>query len=314
MHILINGDIITEEEAYIHIKDRGFLLGDGVFETLKVQDGQIEFFEAHYERLKNSAAALFILFPYECNILKKMCLELIRENGFENCGSSASMRITLTRGTGLRGINFSEKQTPTLLITVVPFHLPSAEHYPRAFITSIKRNQDSPITKLKTLNYLEPILARNEALSNGFDEGIMQNRDGLITECSTANIFFIKNNVVLTPSVESGILPGITRNYVIDVCRKNDIHVFEKEISVDDALGADEAFQTNSLIGIQLLSQINDKKLLTHDLCFSKKIMLMYQNDLMQLTQKNNFYHKRLLAKRPNGIIVQPSFISLSEF
>ena len=281
MHVLINDNIITEEKAYIHTKDRGFLLGDGIFETLKVQDGHIEFFEAHYKRLQNSSTALFIPFQYELSTLKKMCLTLIKENGLET--GSASMRITLTRGIGLRGINFPENQIPTLLVTVTPFHSPAFNQYPRAFITSIKRNQHSPIIKLKTLNYLEPILARNEALLNGFDEGIMLNTDGFITECSVANIFFIKNDTVMTPSIESGILPGIIRSYVIDICRKNNIPIFEKEISIADALNADEAFQTNSLIGIQPLSQINNKKLLTDNFCISKEIICSYKNYLPEL-------------------------------
>ncbi|MCX7121681.1 MAG: aminotransferase class IV [Gammaproteobacteria bacterium] len=270
MHAFINRTIITEEKAYIHIKDRGFLLGDGIFETLKVQNGHIEFFDAHYERLKYSAATLFIQFEYEADFLKNICLKLLKKNKLEN--GIASIRITLTRGIGLRGINFPEKQNSTLLITTAEYHPPESDIYPRAMITNIKRNPLSPITKFKTLNYLEPILARNEAQSNGFDEGIMLNTDGFITECSIANIFFIKDMVVMTPSVESGILPGIMRNHVIKLCHKNNIQIIEKKISVDDALNSDEVFQTNSLIGLQILSQINDKKFSVGDYTLSKKI------------------------------------------
>ena len=258
MHVLINDHIISEEKAYIHIKDRGFLLGDGVFETLKVQNGHIEFFEAHYERLKDSAITLFIPFDYNTSTLKTMCLALIKENKLDH--SIASMRITLTRGIGLRGINFPENPMPTLLITVAPYHQPQNDQHPRAFITSIKRNQYSLITKLKTLNYLEPVLARNAAQLKGFDEGIMLNTSGFIAECSTANIFFVKGDKVITPSVESGILPGIIRNHIIELCNKNNINIIEKSVSIDDAINADEIFQTNSLIGIQPISQINEKK------------------------------------------------------
>ncbi|OGT46676.1 MAG: hypothetical protein A3E82_01145 [Gammaproteobacteria bacterium RIFCSPHIGHO2_12_FULL_38_11] len=279
MYVLINDHIISEEKAYIHIKDRGFLLSDGVFETLKVQNGHIEFFNAHYERLKYSATTLFIPFHYNADALKAMCLELIKENELNH--SIASMRITLTRGIGLRGINFPEKPTPTLLITAAPYHQPVSDQYSRAFITSIIRNQYSPITKLKTLNYFEPILARNEAHSNGFDEGIMLNTNGFITECSTANIFFVKDNIVITPSAENGILPGIIRNHIIVLCHKNNIKLIEKSVSVNDAMNADEVFQTNSLIGIQPISQINEKKFSVDNFIFFKKISDFYKNNII---------------------------------
>lgn len=279
MYVLINDHIISEEKAYIHIKDRGFLLGDGIFETLKIQNGCIEFFDAHYERLKYSANTLFIPFHYNANELKTMCLALVKENDLTH--SIASMRITLTRGIGLRGINFPEKPMPTLLITTAPYHQPVSDQYLRAFITSIKRNQYSPITKLKTLNYLEPILARNEAQTRGYDEGIMLNTDGFITECSAANIFFVKDNTVVTPSVESGILPGITRNQVIKLCDKNNIKIIEKNISIDDAITADEVFQTNSLIGIQPISQINERKFSVGNFILFKKISDSYKNSII---------------------------------
>ena len=255
MYLIFSEEIISEEKANIHIKDRGFLLGDGLFETCKVQNGQIEFFYEHYERLVDSANALMIPFEYESSEFKKMCMDLIKINKLEK--ESASIRITLTRGIGLRGINLPEKPKPTLLITAAPYHAPKIGHPIRAMITSITRNPSSPITKFKTLNYLEPVLARHEAQKNGFDEGIMLSTDGYITECSIANIFLIKNNEIITPSIESGILPGIMRNHVISTCRRNGYQVFEKLISVDDLMSSDSVFQTNSLIGIQSISQIN---------------------------------------------------------
>lgn len=257
MHVFINDCIIPEEKAYIHIKDRGFLLGDGIFETCKVQNGHIEFFDAHYKRLFDSAKTIFIPLNFSADALKKICQELVIKNKLMN--KTAAMRITLTRGIGLRGINLPKKPNPTLVISMTEYH-PTNDQYPSALITSVKRNQFSPITKIKTLNYLEPILARNEAQSKGFDDGIMINIDGYITECSAANIFFVKNKSVLTPSIESGVLPGVVRERVIHLCRKNNISVIEKNITQDEALKSDEVFQTNSLTGIQPLSQINHIK------------------------------------------------------
>lgn len=276
MYASINDNIITEEDSYIHIKDRGFLLGDGLFETCKVQNGQIEFFDDHYERLAHSANALMIPFEYEKLVLKKRCVDLIKINGLEN--KSASIRITLTRGIGLRGINLPEKPKPTLLITTAPYHAPTVEHPIRAMITSITRNPSSSITKFKTLNYLEPILARQEAQKYGFDEGIMLSIDGYVTECSVSNIFIVKNSGIITPSIDSGILPGIMRSHVISICHKNGYSILEKLVSVDELMDADEVFQTNSLINIQPISQINKKNYTTTHTV--KKIIELYKNSI----------------------------------
>lgn len=277
MHISINGTIITEEKAYIHIKDRGFLLGDGIFETCKVQNGHIQFFDEHYSRLEDSAKKLFISFNYSAEEIKKICDQLIQIN---NLGSDDSViRITLTRGIGLRGINLPEKPVSTLLVTTAKFHVPHGQ-FPRIYITSIKRNALSPITKFKTLNYLEPILARQEAQSNGFDEGLMLNTDGYVTECSIANIFFVKKNRVITPSLDSGVLPGIMRDFVIHLCKKNNIVFSEKLISQDEAMDSDEIFQTNSLIGIQPISAINNKKFIVDNYAITQKLIRLYEDEI----------------------------------
>lgn len=278
MNISLNGSIIAEEKAYIHIKDRGFLLGDGVFETLKAHNGHIEFFSDHFVRLSNSARNLFIPLPYNETELKNICVELIRENSLEN--DTTAMRITLTRGVGLRGINFPQKPNPTLLVATTQYHEPEKDHYIRAMITGVKRNPESIITKNKTLNYLEPILARQEALRNGFDEGIMLNTDDFITECSVAGIFFIKNNEILTPSLDCGVLPGIARAHVIQICKDNGYKVRETKISIEDVQNMDEAFQTNSLIGVQGISQINEKNYSGN---MVKNIIMLYRCQLSKL-------------------------------
>lgn len=274
MYIFLNGDIISDEKPYIQIKDRGFLLGDGIFETLKAQKGHLIFFDEHYYRLSNSAKFLSIPLPYSAKLLKEICMNLIKKNELSN--SSVAMRITLTRGIGLRGINIPNEQSPTMLITVNNFAITNNSH-PTAMITSIKRNQHSPIVQHKTLNYLEPILARHEAQTNGFNEGIMLNIDGFITECSVANIFFIKNNSVITPPINSGILPGIVRQKVINLCKSHDIPIFEKNIMPSEIFSMDEAFQTNSLIGIQPISKINDKEYFLNNFHTVKKIIKLYE-------------------------------------
>ena len=273
-HIFINGSIIPEVNAHIHTNDRGFLLGDGLFETCRAELGDILFFNEHLERLEKSAKFFSIPLLYDRKQLLDACKKLLHSNSLMS--SYASLRITLTRGTGARGINILAEQKPTLMITAAEY-LPSESYHPTSFITSIKRNQHSIIVKHKTLNYLESILARREAQKNGSDEGIMINVDDFITESSCANIFFAKDGEIITPNLDSGILPGITRKTIIDLCLKNNILITEKNVSIAEALNADEAFQTNSLVGIQSLSAINNKKLLINKNDVVLKIVALYQ-------------------------------------
>lgn len=275
MYIFYNSSIVSNKKPYIHIKDRGFLLGDGIFETLKYLNGRIVFFDEHYIRLCNSANFLSIPMLYNEKELKEICLKLIEKNKLHD--STASIRITLTRGSGLRGIKIPEKQHPTLLVTALS-HTDSYDYHPTVMITSIMRNQYSPIVKHKTLNYLEPILARKEANSKGFDEGIMLNIDGYIAESSIANIFFIRDKEVITPPCSCGILPGIVRNKVIYLCKKNNISIVEKNILPADVFDMDEAFHTNSLIDIQAISTINEKKFLVGNSTATNKIFNLYQD------------------------------------
>lgn len=273
MHIFMNGDIIPEVNAHIHINDRGFLLGDGLFETFKSESGDIQFFSEHFERLEKSAKFFSIPLLRDHSGLLEACNNLLHINNLLD--TTASLRITLSRGVALRGINIPAEQNPTLLISASQYH-PSKDYYPSVFITSAQRNQHSPIVKHKTLNYLEQILARTEAQKNGFDEGLMINGDGFITECSCANIFFVRNEEVITPHIDSGILPGVVRRKVIDLCIKSNIRIIEKDVSVEEALGADEVFQTNSLIGIQYLSAINKKMFTPDAFKITKNISALY--------------------------------------
>lgn len=264
MKIFLNNNILSEDQASISLNDRGLLLGDGLFETIKAEKGRIFFFNQHYARLKTSADILSIPLSYDSHQLLNICQQLLTLNELNR--SAAFIRITLTRGASQRSISISSLDTsPTIFITANQFDA-NQDFYPSVFITSIRRNPESPIIRLKTLNYLEPILARREAQINGFDEGIMLNTKGLISECSVANIFFVKDNKISTPRIENGILPGIVREIVINLCKKNQIPIIEKDISIQEALESEAAFQTNSLIGIQPISRINEKILASNHL------------------------------------------------
>ncbi len=258
MQIFINGDFVSDTKPLIHINDRGFLLGDGIFETIKSVDNHLLYFEQHFNRLQNSAKALAIPCQYEVGELSGICESLLVANELQN--DVAVIRITLTRGRSPRGIGIPSESHPTLLITA-SLYQGAINSYPTALITDIRRNEYASLVSHKTIDYLESILARKAATEKGFDEGIMLNTQGAITASSVANLFFVVGDTVLTPRIQDGILPGIIRQSVIESCRRAQIPVIEAQIMPAEALQATEAFQTNSLIGVQSLSTINSQRL-----------------------------------------------------
>ena len=275
MKIILNGNIVSANLPLIYPDDRGLLLGDGLFETIKAQQGNLLFFKEHYERLILSAKKLSMPLQYSLLDLKKQCQQLLKINTL----SDAAIRITLTRGRSItRGISFST-ESPTLMMTVVPYAHPSIQE-PTAYITDIKRNEYSLLTALKTLNYLEPILAKKQAIQQGYTEGIMINTKGAVTETSIGNVFAVIDQKVFTPHLNEGLLPGIVRQAIINSCAKMDNPIIETTLYPADLLKATEIFQTNSLLEIQSFAKINEHPLFTQEQAiFTQKIFNAYQRD-----------------------------------
>lgn len=248
MYFYYNGNFLQHNEV-ININDRGFLLGDGVFTTIKIENGKLYFIEEHLARLQQHAKLININFAVEQ--IKPACVELLQLNNLAS--GLASMRITLTRGTGA-GIDFPISTEPTVLITTSK--MLNNDKAIAVGRTSIVRNQFSPLIKIKSLNYLELILNRQEAKINGFDDGYMCNTIGAITECSVANIFFVNGNSIITPAEADGILNGITRKKVIECCKDLNIPVDQRSIYPDELTNFSAAFITNSLIGIQKIHRL----------------------------------------------------------
>jgi len=254
--IYINGKYFSDQEAKIESNDRGFLLGDGIFETMRVYGGKIFCFNDHYDRLKNSADYLDIPFTMPPDEVKQIIEALLEKNELSN--KDASVRLTLTRGSGPRGLLPPINVHTTLMLTAAPFTMNA--HKPlTALISEIRRNEFSPLSNIKSLCYLDNIIARNSAAKNGFDECIMLNTKGIVACASVANVFIVTQDKVITPRLEDGVLPGITRKMVINICNANNITVDEEAISESDLMHADEVFFTNSLIEIQPVAQINNK-------------------------------------------------------
>jgi branched-chain amino acid aminotransferase len=246
------------DEPIVSSNDRGLLLGDGLFETIRIYAGLPIFLNRHWDRLIESAAFLEIPVPINHKKLATIINELIDKNYLK--GQEASVRITLTRGEGPRGINFPPECKPTFLVSISPF-FPPKEKMLSALISTIPRNEYSPLARIKSLNYLDNLLARREAEKAGFDEAILLNTAGNVCEASTANIFFIKNKIIHTPRIEDGALPGITREIILELAQKEGLQTKLISFDLKVLLSADEIFLTNSLLGVKLVGRINEMRI-----------------------------------------------------
>jgi branched-chain amino acid aminotransferase len=256
--VFINGKLIDAEKAMISIFDRSFLYGDAVFETMRGYAGVVFKLDPHISRLIGSLKILRIKHAYTKDYLKGAVYETLNGNKLK----SIYVRIIVTRGEGRFGIGYKDTFTPNLIIVAKDF-----EGYPEWMLSkgvSAKvigvSNEYSILSNIKTANYLNFILSRFNAQDAGFDEAILTNTKGQITEGATSNIFLIKSNSILTPSIESGVLPGITRSVVIDIAKKLKIPVKERAVSLRELLQADELFLTNSLAEVLPITKINSKK------------------------------------------------------
>ena len=273
MKAIFNNNIVSSSLPIIYLNDRGFLFGDGLFETVKAEKGNLLFFSEHYNRLTRSAKKLFIHFNISLLDLKTQCRALLEINKL----SEAAVRITLTRGNTKRGLDIASQTSANLLITTIPYTCQS-DVYPTAYITDIKRNEHSLLSYLKTLNFLEPILARQQATKNGYTDGIMLNTKGAVTETSIGNLFVIINQKVFTPKKNDGLLAGIVRQIIIDIILEVGAPFKEKTLYPEDLLEASEIFHTNSLVEIQSFSKINEHPLATgNQALWTREILKHYQ-------------------------------------
>ncbi|MDR3500278.1 MAG: aminotransferase class IV [Parvibaculum sp.] len=263
MIIWLNGALVNADEARIDPRDRGFLLGDGLFETLLARQGRIAFLDSHVVRLAAGGNILGIPMPASTRHLAIACGMLLEANGLMNAARVA-LRITLTRGPGPRGLLPPDDPVPTLMITAAPSPPPPAAQ--SAILATPRRNALSPVSRLKALPYLDNLLAREEARARGADEALLLDTSGHLACASVANVFLWEKDRLVTPAEECGILPGVTRAAILELSERLGIDAVEDMIAPQRLQSADGAFLTNSLIGIMPLSRIDRRELPAHRL------------------------------------------------
>ncbi|MDB3952880.1 aminotransferase class IV [Alphaproteobacteria bacterium] len=243
----LNGALIEEEKAKISVTDRGLTLGDGLFETVRARDGKPERLGAHIQRLFDGAAFLGITVPFNANQLGRALTETLVANELEE----GILRLTLTRGAAARGLTVTRDYSPTLIITAA--EMPPSSNPAKAWIArTISRNEMSPLSRLKTLCYLDNIIARRESDKKNADEAILLNSKGFIAEATTANLFVVVNDRLVTPPIEDGALPGVMRANILST-----VDCVETSIRPKIFSDASEGFLTNSL-GIRPLISVDE--------------------------------------------------------
>ena len=243
----VNGRMFDQEHATVSVFDHGFLYGEGVYETLRTYNGQPFLFDRHMRRLRRSAEMLALNIPLTNEQIQTRFTETMAAASLPG---EAYIRILVTRGVGELTYDPAACPDPSIVVIVKPHVMPAAEAFTRGVRVSlvpVMRNHPSSVNPLiKSNNLLNNALAMQHAVRQGAFEGVMRNYRGELAELTQSNLFVVKRGVALTPPVEAGLLPGITREFLFEVGAEHGIAVQESVMRDDDLIGADEAFLTST--------------------------------------------------------------------
>jgi branched-chain amino acid aminotransferase len=264
MIVFLNGRLVPEEEARISVFDRGFLYGDGLFETIRVFNGKPFRWPQHLERLDNGARVLGLRLPFSAESLRKFVDALIQENHQPD----ALLRVTLSRGVGVRGYSPRGAEHPTLVMSMHPVLPGGAEALQgwRLLTSTVRLPANQRLAQFKTCNKLPQILARAEADAANCNEALLANTDGFLVEGASSNLFWIKEGHVYTSPLASGILPGVTRAAVFEICRNLGLATSEDSTVAEELIKADGVFLSLSSVGIAEGISLDNRSLRRSDI------------------------------------------------
>ncbi|MGH7166246.1 MAG: aminotransferase class IV [Nitrospiraceae bacterium] len=266
MWIYLNDRFVTKEEATVSVFDHGFLYGDGVYETLRAYGGRIFMLAQHLARLQRSAHLIGLELPISEKDWPPLLNEALDRNGLRpgrNGPDDAYLRITVSRGEGDIGLDPALCRRPTVVILALPFKPYPAQLFQQGVhlaIVPVRRNLVAALSpQIKSLNFLNNILAKREAAKAGAFDGLMLNAEGHLTECTASNLFFVQAGRLCTPSVDCGILDGITREVVILLAREQRIPVEAGRYTPESLHQAEECFLTNTTMEIMPVREVDGK-------------------------------------------------------
>lgn len=255
--VYIDGQFMPKREAKISVYDHGLLYGDGVFEGIRTYNGKVFKLEEHIKRLYHSANSIELNIPMSQEDMKKTILETIRRNGLKD----AYVRVVVTRGVGDLGLDPKKCPKPSIIIIADRITL-WKEKSLKAITASTRRNAVTALNSMiKSLNYLNNILAKLEANRANVSEAIMLNQQGLVCEGTGDNIFIVKNCVIATPPPSANILVGVTRGAVVELASKEGLKVEQRDITIHELYNADEAFFTGTAAEVMPLVEVDGRRI-----------------------------------------------------
>jgi branched-chain amino acid aminotransferase len=259
----VNGRISGERDAAISIFDHGFLYGEGVYETMRTYNSQPFLYDRHMRRLRRSAQMIVLDVPFTDDELADRIGETMNAGGLN--GSEAYIRVLLTRGIGELTYDPKATPVPSVVIIVKPHVDPPDAAFERGVkvcLSPILRNHPHSLNPMiKSNNLLNNALAMQEALRRGGTEAIMRNHRGELSECSQSNLFVVTNGALLTPPLEAGLLPGITREFVMEIARDLGVDAREQTLRDEDLFAADECFLTSTTKELLPIVQVDDRRI-----------------------------------------------------
>jgi branched-chain amino acid aminotransferase len=260
----VNGRVFDQEHAVVSVFDHGFLYGEGVYETIRTFSGRPFLFERHMQRLRNSSGMLALAVPLSDSELLDRCRETMQAAGLGGGASSeAYLRVLVTRGVGDLSYDPKACPIPSVIVIVKPQIDPPDEVYEWGVmiaIVPIVRNHPGSVNPLiKSNNLLNNALGMQEAVRRGAFEGVMRNYRGELAECTQSNLFIVKDGVALTPPLDAGLLPGITRGFLFDIAPEAGVSIREAVLRDDDLLNADEVFLTNTTRGVLPATRVDER-------------------------------------------------------
>jgi branched-chain amino acid aminotransferase len=261
LKVYISGQLYDKDDAKISVYDHGLLYGDGVFEGMRIYGGKVFRMQEHLDRLWNSAKAIWLEIPMTPDDLAKAVDETVAANGLVD----GYVRLVVTRGAGTLGLDPNRTSNPRVIIIADKITLYPQEYYENGLeiiTVSTMRNHPAALSpRIKSLNYLNNILAKIEGLQAGCEEALMLNHKGEVAECTGDNIFLVKRGQLLTPPIDAGILEGITRAVVIELAAEAGITVREIPLTRHDVYIADECFLTGSAAEVVPVVKVDSRRI-----------------------------------------------------
>jgi branched-chain amino acid aminotransferase len=259
--IYLNGQLVSKEQAMVSVYDHGLLYGDGVFEGLRIYNRKVFLLQEHVDRLYESAKAIRLVIPISPAEMFKAVEDTVAANGLID----GYVRLVITRGAGALGLDIRKTSHPQVIIIADTITLYPPEVYEKGMTiitaSTIRNHPGALSPRIKSLNYLNNILAKIEGTDQGAPEALMLNHKGDVAECTGDNIFIVKKGVLKTPSPDAGILEGITRNIVLKLARDNGIPTEELTLQRHDVYVADECFLTGSAAEVVPVVKIDGREI-----------------------------------------------------